>query len=208
MAEVPDPPKTVDDAIAALRDACARRPVDPRAFLQLGDLLGRLGRYDEAVAVFEEGLALEPRAIVLRVGLGYVHLGRSDRAAARDQFQAVRAAAPERYDGMVGLGHVLAQEGDHTAAAELYRRALALQPDNAATRISLAKCLLEMGERDAAEAELRRAVGGSPERAWPAIVALSGAPHGRLILNPADMARALGAAPKTSPANSPKGNDT
>jgi tetratricopeptide (TPR) repeat protein len=207
MAEPSDPRQTADDAVSGLRAACARRPADPRAFLELGDLLGRLGRYDDAAAVFEEGLALEPRAIVLRVGLGYVHLGRGDRGAARDQFQRVREAAPERYDGLVGMGHVLALDGDHRAAIDLYRRALDLQPDNAATRISLAKCLLEQGERAAGEAELRIAVGGSAEQAWPAILALSGAPHGRLVLNPQDMARALGVA-QDNKARKPEGNAT
>src|SRR4051812_41943848 len=87
---------TAEAAVERLRQATLRRPADPRAFLELGDLLGRQGRCDEAIAVFEQGLALEPDAIVLRVGLGYVHLTRNDRAAARDQFLQVRAAAPAR----------------------------------------------------------------------------------------------------------------
>jgi tetratricopeptide (TPR) repeat protein len=195
MAEVPDPPPIADDTVAALRAACARRPADPRAFLELGDLLGRLGRYNEAVAIFEEGLALEPRAIVLRVGLGYVHLNRNDRAAARDQFLQVRAAAPGRYDGMVGLAHVMALGGEYAAAAELYRRALELQPDNALTRLSLGKCLLEMGDRANGEAALRAAAVGAPERVWPAITALAATPRGRVFLRPSAAARFLGVEP-------------
>jgi tetratricopeptide (TPR) repeat protein len=165
--------------------------VQPLAFLELGDLLGRLGRFDEGARVFEEGLALEPRAIILRVGLGYLNLARNDRAAARAQFLEVRAAAPERYDGMVGLGNVMALDGEYAAAADLYRRALELQPDNVVTRISLARCLLEMGERSAGEAELRRAAAVAPGYAGPAITALAATPHGRLFLRPSDAAAFL-----------------
>jgi Tfp pilus assembly protein PilF len=126
------------------------------------------------------------------VGLGYVHLNRNDRVAARDQFQQVRAAAPGRYDGMVGLANVLALDGEYAEAAALYRQALELQPDNALTRLSLGRCLLEMGERDAGETALRAAAGGSPERVWPAIVALAATPRGRVFLRPSAAARFLG----------------
>lgn len=187
-----EPPPPLEQTLAALRLATAQRPAAPRVFLELGDLLGRLGRFDEAAAVFEEGLALEPLAIVLRVGLGYVLLNRGDRAGARVQFEQVCAAAPERYDGMVGLAHVLARDGHYPQAAELYRRALALQPDNAATRIALGRCLLEMGEREAGEVALRVAVGGAAQRAGPAILALAATPHGRVFLRPSAAARFLG----------------
>jgi len=187
-----DPAQSLEPKLAALRNATTTRPAQPLAFLALGDLLGRLGRFGEAIAVFEEGLTLEPRAIVLRVGLGYVHLNRNDRGAARHHFEVVRAAAPERYDGMVGLAHVLAAQGDYPAAADLYRGALGLQPDNAATRLSLGKCLLEMGEREAGEAELRIAARGGPQSLWPAITALASTPHGRVFLTADAAARFLG----------------
>jgi tetratricopeptide (TPR) repeat protein len=186
---------TVQAAVEGLRRAAAARPADPRAFLELGDLLGRLGRCEEAVAVFEEGLALAPDAIVLRVGLGYVHLNRNDRAAARDQFARVRAAAPGRYDGLVGMANVLALDGEYAVAADLYRRALELQPNNEVTQISLARCLLEMGQREAGEAALRAVARSGGARVWPAITALSATPHGRVFLSPSAAAGFLGAPP-------------
>ena len=185
-------PSPVETSIAQLRQAVAVRPPAPLAFLELGDLLARLGRFNEAIAVFEDGLALEPRAIILRVGLGYALLNRTDRAAARRQFLQVRAAAPERYDGMVGLANVLALDGEYAEAVELYRRALALQPDNALTRTSLGKCLLELGDREAGEEALRIAARASPDRIWPSITALAATPRGRLFLRRRDGARHLG----------------
>lgn len=180
-----------DDALDRLRQATARRPPYPLAFLELGDQLGKIGRSDEALAVFEEGLALTPDAAVLRIGLGFLHLSRNDRGKARGLFAAVRTSAPERRDALVALAHVMTLDGEYAAAAELYRRALELWPDDAMTRIRLGKCLLEMGERKAGEAAVRAAVGGVAQRTGPAIMALAATPHGRFFLRPSAAAKFL-----------------
>ncbi|MGZ6020962.1 MAG: tetratricopeptide repeat protein [Phenylobacterium sp.] len=182
------------DALEQLRLATSRRPVLPQAFLELGDQLGALGRLDEALAVFEEGLVLAPDADVLRVGLGYLHLRRNARASARALFASVRAAAPGRRDVALGLAQVMALDGEYAPAAELFRQALAARPDDTATRIELAKCLLELGQREAGEAALRTAAaGGAVEPDGPAILALASTPHGRLFLRPSAAAKFLAA---------------
>ena len=180
-----------DEALDRLRQATARRPPYPLAFLELGDQLGKIGRFDEALAVFEDGLALTPDAAVLRIGLGFLHLNRNDRARARSLFLAVRVAAPERHDALVALALVMTLDGEYAAGADLYRRALDLRPDDAMTRVRLGKCLLEMGERKAGEAVLRVAVGGVAQRTGPAIMALAATPHGRFFLRPSAAAKFL-----------------
>ena len=184
-----------DAAFGALRAAITRRPAFPLAFLELGDRLGKAGRFDEAIAVFEQGLALVPHAVVLRIGLGYVQFMRNDRAAARRAFAQVRATDPQRRDAALGLAHVLAADGDYAGAAELYRLVLSLTPDDAATRIALAKCLLELGDRGAGEATLRAATRDGTQAVWEALTALAATPHGRLFLRPSDAARFLGGEP-------------
>ena len=49
-----------EEGFELLRQAAARRPHYPPAFLEYGGLLARKGRFDEAVAVLEDGLALTP----------------------------------------------------------------------------------------------------------------------------------------------------
>jgi tetratricopeptide (TPR) repeat protein len=173
-----------DEALDRLRAATARRPAYPLAFLELGDRLGQLGRHDEGIAVFSQGLALAPDAIVLSVGLAFLRLHRNERAEARALFDAVRAAAPQRRDALLGLAHVMVADGDYAGAAVLYRQALEARADDLATRVSLARCLLEMGAREAGEAALRDAARGADAMAGPAITALAAAPHGRLFLKP------------------------
>jgi tetratricopeptide (TPR) repeat protein len=179
-----------EESLAALRQAITRRPVYPPAFQQLGDRLGELGRFDEATEVFEAGLAVAPEAVVLAIGLGYIHLRRNDRGRARDQFAKARAMAPRRRDAAIALARVMALDGEFAAAADLYRMVLRAAPGDWARRIELAKCLLETGQREAGEAMLREAARGGG--AGPAIKALAATPHGRFFLRPSAAAKFLG----------------
>jgi predicted Zn-dependent protease len=180
-----------DVALDQLRRTTARRPPFPPAFIELGSQFGKLGRFDEGIAVLESGLALTPGVLDLRMGLGHLHLKRNDRAEARASFSQVLATAPQRHDALVALAKAMALDGEYATAADLYRRGLALQPDDAAIRVNLGKCLLEMGERDAGEATLRAAARGTAQLAGPAIVALAAAPHGRFFLRPSAAAKFL-----------------
>ncbi|KRB52555.1 lipopolysaccharide assembly protein LapB [Phenylobacterium sp. Root700] len=182
-----------DEALDQLRRASERRPPYPLAFLDLGEGLGADGRFDEAVAVLETGLALIPKADGLRIALGYLHLKRNDRGRARRLFQQVRTAAPQRQDAMVGLAKVMVLDGEYAQAADLYRRALVLQPGDAATRLSLGKCLLEMGEREAGEAAIRAATHEAAQLAGPAITALAATSRGRFFLRPSAALKFLNA---------------
>jgi predicted Zn-dependent protease len=173
-----------DEAIDHLRRTTARRPPFTLAFLELGDQLAAAGRFDEGIAVFESGLALTQDAVVLRMGLGYLHLKRNDRAQARHLFLQVRAAAPQRHDALVALAKVWALDGEYAGAVALYERALDLRPGDPVTRIEHGKCLLELGERHAGEASLRAAVRGDRQEMGLAINALATASHGRFFLRP------------------------
>ena len=181
-----------DEALDQLRLAVSRRPPFAQAFADLGDQLGELGRFDEAIAVFDEGLALMPGAASLRIGLGYLHLRRDDRATARELFALARAASPQRGDAVVALARVTALDGGYAAAADLYRQVLASRPGDAVVRIELAKCLLEMGQREAGEASLRSVARGGPALFGPTVKALAAPRHGRIFLRPSAAARFLG----------------
>jgi tetratricopeptide (TPR) repeat protein len=190
-----------DEALAALRLATSRRPAFVLAFLELGEQLGWLGRLDEAAGALEEGLALAPDALPLRMALAHLSLSRNDRAAARRLFEEVRRAAPHRHDAILGLAHVMAMDGDFAEAAALCREALALRPDDAMTQIELARCLLEQGDRPGAEAILRAATRGGAQLVGTAVVTLASAARGRLFLRPSDALRFLkGASGAETPA--------
>jgi tetratricopeptide (TPR) repeat protein len=178
-----------NEGLELLREATSRRPPFAPAFLQYGGQLSKAGRFGEAIAVLETGIALTPDAVDLRMELGYVHVKRNDRVTARAIFLQILAAAPERYDVLPALAKVMAFDGEYAAAADIYRRALALNPDDVMSRHNLGICLLELGERDAGEASLREAVRGAPNMEGQAITSLAATSHGRFFLRPSAAVR-------------------
>lgn len=76
----------VEEACTCERRAVQLLPDDPRPLIGLGQILGLLGKYDEAVPLFEKGLALKPHYAEAdaRLMLAEAHeqLGQVDKAAA------------------------------------------------------------------------------------------------------------------------------
>ena len=180
-----------DEALAQLQRTSARRPLYPPAVLEHSAQLAKANRLDEATAVLEAGLAAAPDALDLRMELGFHHLKRNDRKAARAMFTAVQTIAPGRMDAQIASAKVMALDGDYTAAAETYQRVLAHQPGDVMTRNNLAICLLELNRREAGETGLRDAVKAVPQIAGHAITALAAASHGRFFLRPSAAAAFL-----------------
>lgn len=180
-----------DDAIAQLRETTKRRPAFMPAFQELAGQLAKLGRVAEAVAVVEEGLALLPELVDLKLDLARLHAQSNDRGKARALLLAARDTAPGRRDILIELGRILFLDGDYAAAADSYRHALALHPDDALTRADLAACQLEMGDRDSGEKALRALSRGQPQLLGRATYALTAASHGRFFFRPSALQKFL-----------------
>lgn len=84
------------------------------------------GRYDQAVDLLREGLALYSTAVELHVGMGYARLARDEYAWARRAFQEAVALDADHEDALAGLGEVLLKFGDRGAAVACFDRILAL----------------------------------------------------------------------------------
>ena len=150
------------DGIEQLRRTAARRPPYLPAFQELAGQLAKAGQLDEAIRTVEDGLALAPESIDLKVDLGRLLLQNNDRAKARDILIVAREVAPGRPDILTELARTLLFDGEYAAAADAFRHALALRPEDSLTRANLAACLLEMGERNGGEATLRSVLRGRP----------------------------------------------
>ena len=164
----------------------------PPAFREYAGQLAKPGRFDEAIAVIESGLALAPDAIDLQIDLARLSLNRNDRGKAREILSQALAAAPGRPDILAALARVMLLDGDYAAAADIFRHVLALRPDDAMTRADLGACQLEMGERDAGESSLRAATRGRPEMLGRAIMLLAATSHGRFFFRPSAAVKFLG----------------
>jgi len=182
------------DGIEQLRRTAARRPPYLPAFQELAGQLAKTGQLNEAIRIVEDGLALAPESIDLKVDLGRLLLQNNDRAKARDILIVARDAAPGRPDILTELARTLLFDGEYAAAADAFRHALALRPEDTLTRANLAACLLEMGERNGGEATLRSILRGRPHMLGRVVYALASS-HGRFFFRPSAAAKFLGRKP-------------
>jgi len=129
-------------------------PGDTDRTLALAQVLAWQGKYDEALAWIDRGLAARPddpalEALRLRV-LGWQ--GRHDEAAARE---AALAPAVRSDPEVARAGADLAfWRGDHEAAVRGYDAWLATRPGDTGARRSRALALAQLGRREEASADL------------------------------------------------------
>jgi Tfp pilus assembly protein PilF len=102
----------LDDAEKAYRRAIALRPSFSEAHNDLGQLLARTGRWDEAIREFDAALAnmlyKEPYVARCNKGLAMVRMGRRDDGIG--EMRACLAVAPSYCKGRRELGRVLLDE--------------------------------------------------------------------------------------------------
>jgi tetratricopeptide (TPR) repeat protein len=102
----------------------------------------------DSVALFEHGLAAEPRAATLHLDLGLALEKRGELARAERHYQEALATNPGLVAAWFNLGNVQRARRDLEAAAASYARALALDPDDARAAGNLAGTLRLLGRRD------------------------------------------------------------
>jgi tetratricopeptide (TPR) repeat protein len=179
------------EARERLERALKRKPPFPPAFLELGNLLAALDRFDEAIEILHQGLAVAPNFPDLLTELGRVYSACGKNAEARVAFARSVALAPGNPDALYALARAFQAERNFTQAAETYRRMLASAPKDAAAQIGLGICLAELGRGEEALDHLRTASGASTKMFGEAVGALVDAGKGRFWLRPSDAARAL-----------------
>ena len=109
-------------------------------------------RFDQAAAVFREGLAETPDAASLRHRLGTALMMAGDVEGAVEEFEATLRSAPDFEKAHFGMGVILGMSGRHAEAAERYAAAVELRPNYLEARLGLAEALRLTGRlREAAE---------------------------------------------------------
>jgi glycosyltransferase involved in cell wall biosynthesis len=108
-----------------LREAW-QRSGDRRALFYLANGLRESGRFDEAIAAYEEYLQspnFRDEGWQAGLYLARCHAEKADWAAARRRFEDALIACPERAEAVFGLGHVCLAAGDARQAAAWFRMA-------------------------------------------------------------------------------------
>jgi tetratricopeptide (TPR) repeat protein len=166
------------------------------SLLDSGNALLKAGRYDDALAAFEEFAAKFPDvyAVHLNIGSAYMEKGDLDRAEA--EFKTVldkNGPAPEdlrkqkdtSLKALSGLGEVALKRGDFESAQGSFRRALEISPEDPAAAYNVGEIFFSNQKTDDAVAYFELAIKIKPD--WPK------AYHrlGLVYLNKGDFPKAL-----------------
>jgi len=159
-----------EKAAEAYRRAIALNPDVAPVRLNLGAVLLRLGRFEEARAALDDSIRIRPVATAYsNLGVAHYLLGRFPEAAA--SFQHAVDLAPKNYRGYVDLGDALSQipeqagraRAAYEAALPLLRSELSVNPSDALNVVLLGRCLARTGAPERAWSEIRRGVALAPE---------------------------------------------
>jgi Tfp pilus assembly protein PilF len=164
-------PPQRDEAVRFLTAAVAVRPESPGAQNNLGAVLFRKGRLDEAMACWKKAIALDLTNTMPRHNLAIAHFNLGN--GLRDQGQVDAAIAnfrtaiefdPTSADPHVNLGAILCDvKRDYDAAIASFRTAIALHPKFAYAHNNLGEALRHKGQVDAAIACFKKALALDPK---------------------------------------------
>ncbi len=114
---------------------------DPYAHAELGALLRKARRYDEAMQAYSVALYLDPDNPSFRNNVAVLHLLRGDTLSAIGSFRDMVQADTTNAHALINLGSLYALSGDPENARRAWEAALRIEPDNRMARNSLASLL-------------------------------------------------------------------
>jgi Flp pilus assembly protein TadD len=144
------------DAVRVLRQAAAGDDVS--ALNNLGSILARAGRWDDARDVLERAHRFEPSDPHVQSNLGWVYANSGRLAEATALLEAAIRGEPSDAAAHGNLGWVRLQANDPAGAVPALTMALTLQPENGWAAHMLGIAQARLGDWDAAVRSLERAV--------------------------------------------------
>jgi len=144
-----------EGARAAYEQALASKPDDAETLNNLGQVLVRLNRANDAIPRFERAIELVPEKAVFHFNLGFAaaQLNRWDRAVS--EYREAMKLFPTDYATQYNLAMALHKKGDEKAAIPEFEKAIALAPGEPSFHLSLGMSLERVGRTADAVREYR-----------------------------------------------------
>lgn len=140
-------------ALERLEQAVKKNPEDPGARNDLGQVLVRLGRADEAVPHFVRATELNRSAWAPRFNLANAYGVMGDWGRAIPEYQRADTLFPDDYVTVYNLGLAYHKAGDEEPAVKAFRRAIELAPGEPIFHLSLGISYEQLNRKaDAADA--------------------------------------------------------
>jgi len=123
-----------------LQQLVTKQPKNGDNYFYLGQIYLVNDRADSAAAIFNQGLAADPKATINNVGLGYVDLMKKDKASAESKFALATAKLGKKdYEPLLEIGraYIKTPEPDYAKALEYLTQAKEKNKKDVAIPIAL-----------------------------------------------------------------------
>ena len=140
----------LDGAIEQYRQITSHLSHHPEAFVRLGVLLNRIGKWQDAEQTLRTALALRPDYATAASWLGICLVRQGRYAEAHEQFRKTVELQPAFAEAWLNWGLVLANRDDPAGALEKYQAAVAADEDYLPAHDRLGKTYIAAGDPDAA----------------------------------------------------------
>ncbi|HEY5253422.1 MAG TPA: tetratricopeptide repeat protein [Acidobacteriaceae bacterium] len=147
----------LDSALKDINEALSISPHDPNNLQLDGDLLVKLGRTEEAIAVYKKILTVDSRNRFALTSLGYASRVVGHEAEAKAYFERLAKDYPTLYIPYLALGDMYTANHEYAKAEASYRKAFSLAPKNALIIASGMNAAIEAQKLDLAGKWLERA---------------------------------------------------
>lgn len=151
------------DPAALWRDVVTKRPANPRARNNLGDVAFQRGDTARALAQFGRAAALAPRYADAHFNRALAFERQGDLAAAAVAYARALAADPRHAPTLVNLGALRLKEGRAGEAVALLTEAVSAAPLRADAHGNLACAFIVQGRLEEAHRHLARAIALKPD---------------------------------------------
>ncbi len=150
-------------ALQLYRDAVTRNPGDAESWSNLGQVLVKLNRVDEAVPNFQRAIALNGERWAYHFNLARAQGLAGQWPQAVTEYREAQRLYPDDYAIAFNLGLALRKAGDEAAALEQFQKASALDPQEPTFQLSIAMVYDKLGRRENAAAAYQRTLDLAPE---------------------------------------------
>jgi Tfp pilus assembly protein PilF len=148
----------------SLRKAIELNPKNDTAYVELGQLYRKQGRFAEAENSFKKAIEFNPNNDIAHLKLAELYQVQDKFSQAEDSFKKALELKPENEDIHIQLGDLYRYQDKFLQAEGSLKKALEINPKNDSVHVRLGEVYRKQGEFLQAENFFEKAIGISPKK--------------------------------------------
>ncbi|MFK7821760.1 MAG: tetratricopeptide repeat protein [Planctomycetaceae bacterium] len=141
----------LEESLACFQQVAAIKPMKSSAWVNIGAVMNRLGKYQDATRVLRKAVQRDRRNAQAHYNLGIAQKGLKQLAMAATAYKDAIKINPELAEAHQNLGNVYLDMNNHRQAINSFKKALELRPDFERARkgMAIAENAGDAGKKDA-----------------------------------------------------------